>query len=93
MVLIRILVLKTLTFNVKLKVKHIPGKLNNYSDWLSRLEYKKFKQQAKSENRVFNNAHSPIPDELYPMEKIWLTKNYKTAQQKELEISSRKQKK
>ena len=41
MVLIRMIVLKALTHNVNIKVKHVPGKLNKFSDWLSRMEYKK----------------------------------------------------
>ena len=77
MVLIRYIVLKSLTYNVKINVKHVPGKSNNYSDWLSRLEYKKFRQHARSMGRKFTNSPSTIPQELWPMEKIWLTKNYR----------------
>ena len=77
MVLIRIITLKALTFNVKLSVKHVPGKLNQFSDWLSRLEYKKFRQHARSIKKKFNNEPVTIPTELWPMEKLWLTTNYK----------------
>ena len=58
MVLLRIIVLKALTHNVKINVKHVPGKLNNFSDWLSRLEYKKFWQHAKATNKKFVAQHN-----------------------------------
>ena len=77
MVLIRIIVLQALTNNVKINVKHIAGKANKFSDWLSRMEYKKFRQHARKTNRRFNNKPCCIPDQLWPMEKIWLTNNYK----------------
>ena len=93
MVLIRMIVLMAITHNVKLKVKHVPGKLNIYSDWLSRMEYKKFRQHARSVGRSFQNSPAQIPENMYPMEKLWLTKNYKTAQEEEFAINCRKQKK
>ena len=74
MVLIRIITLIALRNNVKLSVKHVSGKLNTYSDLLSRLEYKKFRKLARAEKRVFNNSPNEIPSDLYPMEKIWCNK-------------------
>ena len=71
MVLIRIIVLKSLTSNVKVKAKHVPGKLNNFSDYLSRLKYKQFWNLAKKSARSFNHRSDNIPTELN-MEEIWL---------------------
>ena len=77
MVLIRLIVLKTLTHNVRIKVKHVPGKQNIFSDLLSRLEYKKFWQHARKEGINFSKTSCPIPEDLNPMGKLWLNKHYK----------------
>ena len=77
MVLIRILVLQALTYNVKINAKHVPGKENIFSDCLSRLEYKKFRQHARKVQRKFDSKPCEIPSTLWPMENIWLTNNYK----------------
>ena len=79
MVLIRFITLQALTHNVKINVKHVPGKSNNFSDWLSRLEYQKFRQHARKTKRHFKGKPCEIPEDLWPMEKIWLTSNYKSA--------------
>ena len=76
MVLIRIIVLKALTYNVKINVKHVPGKYNKYSDWLSRMQYQNFWKQARLENKKFVNKPTAIPEELWPMEKLWLNNKY-----------------
>ena len=96
MVLIRIIVLQALTNNVKINVKHVPGKLNKYSDWLSRLEYRKFWQHAKQENRKFSAKTTTIPQDIWPMDKIWLNEKYqkvKLRNKKGKHSHSRKQKK
>ena len=80
MVLIRLIVLKSLTHNVKINVKHVPGKNNNFADWLSRLEYKKFRQQSRKISRKFDNKPMEIPQDLWPMEKLWLLNNYQSLQ-------------
>ena len=71
MVLLRIIVLQALTHNVRIRVKHVPGILNRYSDFLSRLKYKEFRQLARSEGMKFDNKPTEIPEEVWPMEKIW----------------------
>ena len=76
MVLIRFITIKALTHNVKIKVKHVPGKLNTYADWLSRMEYKKFKQHTRMAKEKFEHSPTPLPVELWPMKKIWKKKNY-----------------
>ena len=97
MVLIRIIVLKALTHNVKISVKHVPGKQNKFSDWLSRLEYKKFKQHAKTCNRKFANSPTTMPEDIWPMENIWLNNKYQkiklNKKARKSNISSRSQKK
>ena len=74
MVLIRILVLHGLVHNVQINANHVPGKSNTYSDFLSRLKYDKFRKQARLENRKFNNKPRAIPEQLWPMEKLWIKK-------------------
>ena len=82
MVLIRIIVLKALTFNVKINVKHVAGKINIFADWLSRLEYKKFRQHSRKISRIFDNKPMIISQELWPIDKIWLLNNYQNLKQK-----------
>ena len=76
MVLIRLIVLKSITNNVKISVKHVAGKSNIFADWLSRLEYKKFRQHSRSISRKFDSKPMEIPQDLWPMEKLWLLNNY-----------------
>ena len=73
MILIRIIVLKELIHNVKIHAKHVPGNLNTFSDLLSRLRYKEFRNLARKKNMEFSKAHTPIPEELWPMNKVWLS--------------------
>ena len=93
MVLIRIIVLQGLKHNVKINVKHVAGKLNQYSDWLSRMEYKKFWQNAKLNNRTFSKKPSPIPKELWPMEDIWLNNKYQHTKLKTNQLQNCRKKK
>ena len=78
MLLIRIIVLKALTFNVKINAKHIAGVKNNFSDLLSRMQYHKFRTLARKIGRKFNGSPSPIPEELWPMSKVWSKEQNKT---------------
>ena len=72
MVLIRLIVLQGLIHNVKINAKHVPGKLNTFSDNLSRMKYKQFWQQARKDKHHFNNKPCEIPSLLWPMNKLWL---------------------
>ena len=92
MVLIRLIVLNCLTHNVKLNAKHVPGKLNIFSDLLSRLEYKKFWQHARKMNRKFFGKPESTPEQIWPMDKIWLTNNYKLIKTNVSHCSSKTQK-
>ena len=71
MVLLRILILHALTNNVKVNAKHVPGKLNIYSDLLSRLKYKQFWLKARTEGRKFNNQPTLVP-EMLSMPELWI---------------------
>ena len=67
MVLIRKLVLKSLTENVRVFAKYIRSKENVASDLLSRLKIKQFLTLQK-----WDAMPTPIPPELWPIEQIWL---------------------
>ena len=69
--LIRIIVLHSMIMNVRIKAVHVPTHLNIYADSLSRLDYKRFRAQAKKQNRTFKSKPTPIPDKLVPMTKLW----------------------
>ena len=71
MVLIRIITLTCLKNNVSLTVKHVKGKLNIFADLLSRMEYGKFRKEARKKNIKFNNKPCTIPQELWPMDNIF----------------------
>ena len=72
MILIRIIVLWSLTHNVQVHVKHVPGKLNKFADSLSRLRYDEFRRHAKKTDTRFNNTPDTVPSIIWPMQKIWL---------------------
>ena len=78
MVLLRYIVLYTMAHNVKVNVKHVPGKQNKYSDYLSRMQYDKFRKEARKERRNFSNKPAQIPEVLWPMDKLWLSSNKKS---------------
>ena len=71
MVLIRLIVLKGLIHNVKINAKHVEGVKNTYSDHLSRMKYGEFRKLARKYKKRFNNKPTAIPEEIWPMEKIW----------------------
>ena len=72
MVLIRYLTLLCLTHNTKLNVEYIPSKRNTSADLLSRMNYKEFIKNAKREKLLFKRYPEKIPEDLWPMSKIWL---------------------
>ena len=72
MVLIQLIVLFCLSNNVKVKISYIKSAQNVYADHLSRMRYDLFRKQARLEGRYFNGKPTPIPDILYPIDKIWL---------------------
>ena len=72
MVLIRLLVLKGLTENVRIFASHITSKANYFSDSLSRLKMDLFWKLSEEKGKPFNAMPDEMPDELWPMQKIWL---------------------
>lgn len=51
MILVRRLVLAALRFNIHFRAKHIPGKLNVFADYLSRLQVDSFRHEASNMDR------------------------------------------
>ena len=70
MVLICKIVLQSLINNVRIFAKHVPGKENRISDALSRLNFKEFGKYTEDLN--FEEINTGVPEDLWPMEKIWL---------------------
>ena len=91
MVLLRLIVLQGMVHNVRIHATHIKGVLNNFSDLLSRLEHKKFRQLARARGKVFNKTPSEIPEEIWPVKKIWIWDD--NSKQKSRKIKSKKSKK
>ena len=71
MTLIRLIVLQGMISNVRIFAKHVPGKLNKFSDMLSRREFEKFFKLAEQTNKQFEERPTPVPELLWPMEKIF----------------------
>ena len=68
MVLVRLIVLEGLLRNVRVYAKHVRTEHNILSDSLSRLNFDKFRKHGPH----MEEMSTPIPDEIWPMEKIWL---------------------
>ena len=75
MTLIRLIVLHCLQNNVKLNVQYIESKANIFADYLSRLKYKQFWQEAQRQKRIFKKKSTEIPEILIPVDKFWLGRN------------------
>ena len=67
MYLIRKMVLKCLIENVRVYAKYIKSKDNTASDCLSRLKIDQFLQLKNNWDRV----QTPVPQELWPISKVW----------------------
>ena len=68
MKLIRIIVLKSMECNVRFTARHVLGKLNTYSDLLSRGRLDTFWKLAEKEQKEFNKKPTKMPAEIWPME-------------------------
>ena len=71
MVLIRIIVLKCLVENVKLKAKYVASEDNNLADHLSRGRIKQFRKDSKGK---YEKDPTAIPNEIWPIDKVWQKK-------------------
>ena len=67
MVLVRLLVLKCLTENVRVFATYIDNKRNTAADFLSRLKIREFKGLKDS----WDLEPTPVPSEISPIRKIW----------------------
>ena len=69
MVLIRLITLHGLINNVRIYAKYVKSKDNGIADAISRQQFKLFRKRAPS---TIDLLPTPIPDELWPISKIWL---------------------
>ena len=69
MMLLRLLALDNMRRDRRVFVEHIEGKQNNLSDALSRLQFDRFFDQAPND---VNEYPERLPEELWPLSKIWL---------------------
>ena len=69
MVLIRLLVLHCLKENVRIFVRYVKSKENNFADALSRMDMSRFN---RIRGEKYEKDSTPVPDMLWPMEKLWL---------------------
>ena len=74
MVLIRFITLEGLIQNVRVLAKHVKTQDNRIADSLKRLQFRKFQSLTATPKRNFESEVTPIPVELWPMNKIWLHK-------------------
>ena len=71
MKLIRIIVLQGLIHNVKIGAKHVKGLSNELADFLSRDKLESFHKTAKNRNMNFEKFSSPLPQDIWPVERLW----------------------
>ena len=71
MKLICIIELQSLINNVKISARHVRGISNEIADFLSRDKLAEFQLLAKQRNMIFDKFETPIPSEIWPVEKIW----------------------
>ena len=74
MVLIRLILFKGLTENVRDFARHVSGAMNGLADSLSRDKFSEFTRLCKKEGRHTDQDPTPVPEELWPIEKIWKRK-------------------
>ena len=71
MMLIRLIVLYSMIFNVRVKAKWVPGKSNTFADLLSRMRIKDFWKEVEKQEVDMNEWQTELPEEIWPMEKVW----------------------
>ena len=72
MVLIRLLVLECLTQNIRVFARYVKSHDNFYSDSLSRMNLNHFWELAEQNGKRFKNVESTIPQDIWPISKIWV---------------------
>ena len=74
MKLIRVIVLQGLIHNVKINARHVMGKNNEMADFLSRDKVANFRNIVQEKGFVLDKYPTPIPNEIWPVQKLWFTK-------------------
>ena len=72
MVLLRLIAFHNIKHNIRIQMEYVKSKDNLFPDLLSRMKYNVFREKAREHNRYFEGKCTPIPSELWPMEKVWL---------------------
>ena len=75
MILVRLIVMKCLTNNVRIFAKHVKGIHNVKSDHLSRLRFGEFVKVSGGYDKI-DSQQTAISDRIWPMEKVWNINNY-----------------
>ena len=73
MKLIRLIVLNCMIHNVKVTARHVRGIHNELSDFLSRDKIVEFKNLANARNLQMSDYPTPVPREIWPVEKLWFS--------------------
>ena len=71
MVLVRMIVLKGLTENVRIFARHVSGVKNVFADSLSRNKIQYFHSLCSTAGKTMAKEPTPIPEAIWPLEKIW----------------------
>ena len=71
MKLIRIIVLQELIFNIRIRGKYVESKKNEIPDSLSRLQFDRFYKLINQKNLLIDEYPTQIPQEIWPINKIW----------------------
>ena len=72
MVLVRKITLLSMIWNCRVFAEFVPTKENYLADALSRFEMDRFWKDVDKDNLIVNRYPCPIPEELWPLDKLWL---------------------
>ena len=71
MILLRLMTLKAMIHNVRIYAQWVSGKTNKLANFLSRMKMKQFWQEVEKKNLTMNKRPTEIPEEMWPMTKVW----------------------
>ena len=69
MILLKILILKGMTENIRIFAKHLRSQENKYADWLSRNRIELFKSRA---GHLFDQDKTIVQKQIWPINKLWV---------------------
>ena len=72
MVLIRIIVLESMKFNVRIYAEHVKTDDNFLADALSRFQFGRFQKDLDKLGRQVNQEGLCVPNRIWPISKIWI---------------------